>query len=314
MGQRKSKRRRTVLSPVRVMGMDLAGKPFLELAHTLDLSPEGTCLAGLHSPLEISATVILRYEHRQSRFCVVWNRASAGGTGFQLGLKCLEPQKDIWRLGAAPAPESDDYEEPVLDSSPERRRCVRHPIDLWAELAPDESNCGHWVRLGDIGLNGCYCWTANTLPVLSRVRMTMNLSKSKVAAMGVVRTSHPMVGMGIEFSATASPEDRRQLSFLLDSLQESKQVAPTVQQEPDSVSLANERIRAATELCYTLATDVRSSEPSASAGVEFENLLKAVKVLFSELSLRGSDAGQESRRVHSVQRCLSGTPRCRARE
>jgi hypothetical protein len=125
---------------------------------------------------------------------------------------------------------------------------VRHPIDVWAELTPDESNRGHWVRLSDIGLNGCYCWTTNTLPVLARVRMTMNLSKSKVTAMAIVRTCHPTAGMGIEFTAMASPEDRRQLNSFLATLQESKQVATIIQQEPDSVSLAERLEEACTQL------------------------------------------------------------------
>ena len=215
-------RYRTALSPVRVMGMDSAGKPFLESASTLNLTPDGVCLAGFQSQAEVSASVVLRYQCRQSRFSVVWARASACGSEFKLGLKCLEPQKDIWNLGTAPTLDVlCRNDKPGLKSptGPERRRFVRYPVDLWARIIANETNRNQWVRLGDIGLTGCYCWTKQALPERARVWMTTTLGESKVAAMGVVRTSHPTVGMGIEFTAMASPEDGDRLGLFLATLQ-----------------------------------------------------------------------------------------------
>ena len=60
MGQRKNSRTKMVL-PLRVWGTDANGNPFVQLAHTLDVSAHGARLAGFRAALSAGNIVGVQY-------------------------------------------------------------------------------------------------------------------------------------------------------------------------------------------------------------------------------------------------------------
>ncbi len=63
-----------------------------------------------------------------------------------------------------------------------------------------------WATFTDISLGGCYVELAATFPVRTHVNMALDVKGVKVEVKGIVRTSYPLVGMGIEFTEIAERE------------------------------------------------------------------------------------------------------------
>jgi hypothetical protein len=76
--------------PVRVWGMDTAGKLFSVEAYTLDITPRGARIQGDLAFLEKGAVVGIQCGRSRSRFRVAWSRHG------QIGVQCVEPGKYIW--------------------------------------------------------------------------------------------------------------------------------------------------------------------------------------------------------------------------
>jgi hypothetical protein len=101
------KRMRMVAS-VRLWMPD-APAPLPQWAHTLDVTPGGTRLAGLNCELRPGMIVEVQRQHKRARFCVVWaQHPDEKSKEMQVGLKCLEPEKHIW--GVDIPEEADTYE------------------------------------------------------------------------------------------------------------------------------------------------------------------------------------------------------------
>jgi hypothetical protein len=97
--------------PVRVR---LAGakSPQSLLAHTLDATESGARLAGI--PLDFKVGEIIEVQHRRERalFRVIWVRAMEASAEKQMGIECVEPDKNIWGMDFAQR--ADEYEEQEL--------------------------------------------------------------------------------------------------------------------------------------------------------------------------------------------------------
>ncbi len=87
--RRREKQRYKMVVPVRVW----RGSDPPELAHTLDATEDGARLGGLLAQVEVGEIIILQYQHRRARCVVVW---ADNTQKRQIGLRCLEPEKDIW--------------------------------------------------------------------------------------------------------------------------------------------------------------------------------------------------------------------------
>ncbi len=87
-----------------VRGIDRSGNPFVQSAHTIDIGKSGARLDGvgyLTGPGEI---VHVKRGWRKARFRVVWIGQMGTAEANQVGICCLEDNKDIWRV---PIPESE---------------------------------------------------------------------------------------------------------------------------------------------------------------------------------------------------------------
>jgi hypothetical protein len=106
-GGRRYKRIKMVL-PVRILGKDSANNPVNELAHTLDITPNGARLGAIHHELKTGDKLTLQYRQRRIKFRVVWVKSLAGTSEYQVGLEAIGSTGENWGLEL---PESDLVDE-----------------------------------------------------------------------------------------------------------------------------------------------------------------------------------------------------------
>ena len=95
--QRRGNRTKAVL-PVRVKGRDSAGKVFEELVHTLDVTPEGARLGSVRRELSVLDEITIFYRQRRIQFRVVWVKKLQGTSEFQVGLRAVMQDCEVWGL------------------------------------------------------------------------------------------------------------------------------------------------------------------------------------------------------------------------
>ena len=98
--QRRGNRTKAVL-PVRIKGKDSSGKPFAELAHTLDVTPTGVRLGSIRHELKAQDEVTVFFRQRRMLFRVVWTKRMQGTSEFHVGLQAVTEDKNAWGLGFA---------------------------------------------------------------------------------------------------------------------------------------------------------------------------------------------------------------------
>jgi len=80
---------------------------------------------------------------------------------------------------------------------------------------------GTKAKITDISLSGCYVEVSATSAVNTFVNMVLSVSGIRLELKGVVRTSFPLLGMGIEF-AEIRDEDKAALQAVLVRLDKDK--------------------------------------------------------------------------------------------
>lgn len=98
--KRRGSRTKAVL-PVRIKGKDSTGKPFDELAHTLDVNASGVRLGSVRRELSEQGEVTVFFRQRKMHFRVVWTRKMKGTSEFQVGLQALTQEKEAWGMSFA---------------------------------------------------------------------------------------------------------------------------------------------------------------------------------------------------------------------
>src|SRR5256885_17090413 len=82
--------------PVRVWARDAANKPVLELAHTLDITPNGARLGAIHHELKAGDKLTLQYHQRKIQFRAVWVAPVQGKAEYQVGLQTMGGGGVLW--------------------------------------------------------------------------------------------------------------------------------------------------------------------------------------------------------------------------
>lgn len=95
--QRRGNRTKAVI-PVRVKGKDSTGKAFDELVHTLDVTPDGVRLGSVRHELNRLDEITVFYRQRKVQFRVVWTKKMKGTSEFQVGLRAVTQDGEIWGL------------------------------------------------------------------------------------------------------------------------------------------------------------------------------------------------------------------------
>ncbi|MGH9784370.1 MAG: hypothetical protein ACRD88_09305 [Terriglobia bacterium] len=96
--QRQSETRSPQAVRVWVSGQDPHGNPFSQSAYSLDISRRGARLDGVGFLITPGMTVEVKRGWKKAQFRVVWVGEIGTHRAGQVGIRCLEPEKNIWGL------------------------------------------------------------------------------------------------------------------------------------------------------------------------------------------------------------------------
>jgi len=222
MGKRKTSRTKMVL-PLRIWGTDAGGRPFVQLAHTLDVGTTGARLAGFRKPVTPGDILGVQYKLHKSQFRVAWVGRPGTSREDQVGIEYLGNDRKIFGLEVPSEPLEDDYVAPrdeELEKHQKQRMHVRYPVNGGAEVWMADGQRGTAGRLVDVSLSGCYMQISSPLPLHVRCRLLLKVGQMESQMHGVVRTCHPNVGMGVEFIRPERSTDDESLRLLIKNLED----------------------------------------------------------------------------------------------
>jgi len=195
---------------VRVLGMDVNGRPILETVQTVNISRHGVVIEGLRSRVNPGEVVSLQYKGRKVRYRVVGEGIADTERVGQLGLEQVNLHDDLWQKDL-PSP-------PAAVRDKQARRGDRRRHRRFEAFLPVELRCEQAVPVraetSDVSLSGCYINTLSPWPIDTVVTLVIWLRDQKLAVKGRVRTSILGVGSGIDF-VDLSEADRKQLAEYL---------------------------------------------------------------------------------------------------
>ncbi len=270
MGRRGKQRIKMVL-PVKVWGRDAAGKPFFQLAHTLDINRGGAKVGGLLSLVNFDDTVDLQYRHKKERFRVTWVGRPGTPRENQMGVQYLEPDKDIWGFDLPEDSLPDSFEDPETKKPAKKPKTAkaaggkdlraheRFSMSGGVEVRTSEkAEAGHWTILSDLSAGGCYVNTASPLGLNARPALLVRAGNSEIRTWAAVRTSHPGMGMGLEFTEMTAA-DRLRLDALIRGLagDKPKDTVDPAREVAARVKRATRDLREIDELLKSVDLDAR---------------------------------------------------------
>src|SRR3954465_15422760 len=94
MPSRREQRIRTKL-PVRVWGVDMNGMPFMQTAHAVDVTRLGARLVDIFCLPEIGE-ITIQHGSQKAKYKIAWTGTLGGAEAGQVGLRLIEPEKNIW--------------------------------------------------------------------------------------------------------------------------------------------------------------------------------------------------------------------------
>ena len=221
---RSSLRRKMVL-PITVIRHNGREK---QLAHTLDLTEVSARLGGLCSLLGPGEVIEVQRGDMKAKFQVFWMGAAGSAMEGQAGVRTIEPAKNIWGINL-PVDEADTAgTQQVLrkDSclnrmegrpETEKRWYTRHECTGGATIHAEGLGFPILGQVKDIAQGGVYVETITRIKVNTEVYIKMNVEGVQVESSGVVRTSYPMVGVGISFQ-NLSPDNQEKIFSILQSI------------------------------------------------------------------------------------------------
>ena len=109
--KRRHKRIKMVL-PIRISSSDKGNSLYNELAHTLDITPQGARLGAIHHELKLGEKMSIQYRQRKIQVRVVWVRRLEGTTEYQVGVEAFEGG-ETWGLELAGCDTADEPRESV---------------------------------------------------------------------------------------------------------------------------------------------------------------------------------------------------------
>lgn|SRR5262245_47740964 len=200
--------------PVRIWGMDAAGKPFFGTAMAGNLSAAGAQLTHIRHTLKVGDTIGIQYESIKARFEVMWAKASVAPGRNEAGVRILANQPVPWGEVTAAAIANRPAITKASQGS-EKRRFARHKVQFPLTISfPDGQRAHMQCTATDMSARGCYIESLVPLAIGSSVFITFWLDSDKIRTSGIVRASDPGVGMGIEFTTLADQIQARLQAYL----------------------------------------------------------------------------------------------------
>ncbi len=268
--RRKEPRVRVALA-VRIWGLDAAGAPFVENVNTRDVSLSGACVLGVTAHLNNGEIIGLQYGPEKARFRVMWSGKAEGGEGFNLGLSGVDPEKCLW------LPNLTVLEQPqTYTGKMDRRKHPRFQCTGAAQIGEAGKGLRMWGTLTDISLGGCYVQTVSNMPIGTHLDVSVAVDTHSFAAKADVRTSHPNIGMGMQFIAL-TPENQRRLELLVERLDTklTASLPPSVRALKQIEAMRNDLTSLETKLRHDSKPSLVALEKLARARAELAELLDA---------------------------------------
>lgn len=218
---------------VKVWGLDVYGKPFVQHARTVNASSVGARLIGIDCVRE-GEVISLQHDDQKARCKVIWVGRDAAKSR-QIGIQCVEPDKKLFGaklkppaiqtprfapgfIGSTTAAQPSHYARRTMaDTTGTRRSQQRFHCTGGVEMRRNEGAPSVFGNLSDLSLTGCYVETVSTLPVGTEILFMLRVSDNVVRGRAQVKTSHHAVGLGLVF-LHMSKEDRQKLEFILSAL------------------------------------------------------------------------------------------------
>jgi hypothetical protein len=237
--------------PVRLGGLGTDGQRFVAVAHTIDISASGARLGGVVAPVAFGATVELQYQYRKAKFEVLW--VGRSGDKQQVGLRCLEPAKDLWGTQLDSGTFDDDYVAPKKASDyAAQRKQPRYEAEASVDL----------ITQPDLRLD-----------VQTKVEVLIQLDGARINAFGIVRSSQTEQGMGVEFTAFRAPEDELTLHAKVADLAGEEKVPQRIKE----FSELAQRLQAVTKELYEVEEAIKSAEIEPEILREFREAVGQVR-------------------------------------
>ena len=231
---------------VKVWGLDIYGRPFVQHARTVNATSVGARLIGIDCVRE-GEVISLQHKDQQSRCRVIWVGRDAVKAR-QIGIRSIESGKTLFGgslksssakaaaatasiAGGLPAskPESTLRPHTARSVMPEaqgtRRSQQRFHCTGGVELRRHEGAPPVFGNLSDISLTGCYVQTVSSLPVGTDILFMIRVRDTVVRGRAQVKTSHHAVGVGLIFTGV-NKEDQDKLEFLIGTLTGSHDLQP----------------------------------------------------------------------------------------
>lgn len=191
--------------PVRIYGIDAAGKAFNTTSHTLNVSKSGALLANVDVVLNLGDVIGVQKGVYKGKFRIVWIGRKGSSAQGQVGICCVEGAKNIWGMDERPnsaANEEAGAQRRALGGggfARERRVAPRYSCDLGVQIREEQAQVSLWSRCTDISYGGCYVDTRSPLDVGTPFELTVFLEPEHLTIPVIVRTSFPGMGMGVQF-------------------------------------------------------------------------------------------------------------------
>jgi hypothetical protein len=195
MGTRRDPRVEARLQ-IRIAGIDVNGRPLLQMVTTRNISRGGALLEGLQGTLKPEETVSLTYKNNKARFRVSWVGETGSAKAGQIGVQSVDATKCIWDTALLPPAAPDTYAAPAR----ERRKHRRVPCRLGAELYVQGTETLTRVHVTNISVGGCFLEMATLAPDKARVKIVIWANDTKLTVHGVVVTRRPGFGVSIKFT------------------------------------------------------------------------------------------------------------------
>ncbi|HEX4604529.1 MAG TPA: PilZ domain-containing protein [Candidatus Angelobacter sp.] len=226
---------------VKVWGLDVYGKPFVQHARTVNATSVGARLIGIDCVRE-GEVISLQHGDQKSRCKVIWVGRDAARSR-QIGIFCVEAGKSLFgrqlRASARPAAKftagfagrsgaelpPSEARRTMQDMPGTRRNQQRFHVAGGVELRRSEGAPPVFGNLSDISTTGCYVETISTLPAGTELLFMLRVNETIVRGRAQVKTSHHAVGVGLVFSHL-SQEDQQKLDFLVGTIAGSQELRP----------------------------------------------------------------------------------------
>ena len=240
MGRRHYKRLHIALR-VTISGLDSNGNRYSQSATTAEIGVNGMRLRGVRCLRAPGEAVQVEYQGRHARYRVAWIGAQGTSGEGLVGLQglesarflfsdhlptatsspaCAEPDTYIAEPATPPAACPDHAAIARRDQSrreEERRQHPRHNCAGVAKLWENGSEHSITGRVNEISRGGCYVEIMSPMRTGTKIRLELSVSGRMLRLEGIVRTSQPTIGMGVEFTRMA-PADAERLCHIVSEL------------------------------------------------------------------------------------------------